>query len=137
MDRSGSESNTSHVSSDVAVIPVIEESARILKRKVETGKVRIEKKVVSERQTLRAPVRHEHVEIERVEVNRPVDEYPDIRVEGDTTIIPVVEETFEVIKRLVLKEEIRVQKITDEDIQDLQAELRREQVEIHRLSEGE
>jgi uncharacterized protein (TIGR02271 family) len=131
------ESDTSHVSSDVAVIPVIEESARILKRKVETGKVRIEKRVVSERQTLRAPVSREHVEIERVEINQPIDEYPDIRVEGDTTVIPVVEETYEVVKRLVLKEEIRVQKITDEEIQDLKAELRKEQVEIHRLSEGE
>jgi len=50
----------------------------------------------------------EDVSIERVPVNRLVNEIPETRSEGDVMIIPVVEEVVTVQKRLLLKEEVRV-----------------------------
>ena len=50
------------------------------------------------------------IEIERVPINRPIDAVPAIREEGDTTIMPVVEEILVVERRLILKEEIRMRR---------------------------
>ena len=50
---------------------------------------------------------HERVEIDRAPVGRPLDAIPPVRQEGDTTILPVVDETIIVERRLILKEEVR------------------------------
>jgi hypothetical protein len=52
-------------------------------------------------------LRKERVEIERVPMGRVVQEVPQVREEGDVTIIPVMQETAFVERRLVLKEEVR------------------------------
>ena len=41
-------------------------------------------------------------------VGRVVDEAPAARAEGDTTIIPVIEERLIVVKQLVLSEEVNI-----------------------------
>ena len=52
-------------------------------------------------------LRKERVDIERVPMGRVVQEVPQVREEGDVTIIPVMQETAFVERRLVLKEEVR------------------------------
>jgi len=54
------------------------------------------------------PLFGEDVTVERVQVNRLVDAAPQSRQDGDTTIIPVVEEVITVQKRLLLREEVRI-----------------------------
>ena len=54
---------------------------------------------------------HERVEIEHVPIGRTVETVPPVREEGDTTILPVVEEVVVVERRLVLKEEIRIRRL--------------------------
>jgi stress response protein YsnF len=56
-------------------------------------------------------VSHERVEIEHVPIGRQVDAVPPVREEGNTTVLPVVEEVVVVQRRLILKEEIRVTRI--------------------------
>ena len=51
------------------------------------------------------------MEIERVPIDRPVDAIPPVRLEGDTTILSVVEETIIVERRLILKEEVRIRSL--------------------------
>jgi stress response protein YsnF len=48
--------------------------------------------------------------IERVSINRVVEKAPAIREEGDTIIVPILEEIMVVEKRLVLKEEIHIRR---------------------------
>ena len=93
------------------VIPVITEQAVVNKRVVETGKVRIHKRVIQREEVINAESIQEQIEIERVPVDRFVDEPPQMRQEGDTLIIPVLEEVLVVEKRLVLKEEVRVKRV--------------------------
>lgn len=50
----------------------------------------------------------EHVTVERVPINRFVDCEPEARVEGDATVVPVIEEVL--VRRLVLREEIWIRK---------------------------
>ena len=47
--------------------------------------------------------------VEHVVIDRFVDEMPGIRMEGETTVIPVVEEVL--VRRLLLKEEVRVSRV--------------------------
>lgn len=56
------------------------------------------------------PLFAEDVDVQRVAINQVVESVPDTRIEGDTTIIPVVEEILVVEKRLVLREEVRITK---------------------------
>ena len=53
---------------------------------------------------------HERVEIDRVPIGRPVDAIPPVRQEGETTILPVVEEIIVVERRLILREEVRIKR---------------------------
>ena len=55
---------------------------------------------------------HVRVEIERVPIGRTIEVVPSISQEGDTTIIPVVEEIVVVERRLVLKEEVRIRRVS-------------------------
>ena len=54
---------------------------------------------------------YERVEIDRVPIGRPVDAIPPVRQEGETTILPVVEEIIVVQRRLILKEEVRITRL--------------------------
>jgi stress response protein YsnF len=74
----------------------------------------------------------EEVDVERVTINRPIDEPPAVRHEGDILIIPLLEEVLFVEKRLVLREEIRIKKVQKEIRAPQQVTLRQEQVEIER-----
>jgi uncharacterized protein (TIGR02271 family) len=93
-----------------AVIPVIQEQATVQKRVVETGRVRIAKHVREYEEIVDVPHFQEEVKVERVPVNQFVDAVPEVRTEGETTIIPVVEERYVVEKRLFVVEELHVRK---------------------------
>ncbi len=54
------------------------------------------------------PLFSEEVSVERVPVNRIIDGPAQTRQEGDTTVIPVVEEVITIQKRLFLREEVRI-----------------------------
>lgn len=119
------------------VIPVFEEEAFLDKKIVETGKVRLSKRVSEHEELIDEPLRREEVSVERVAVNQYVDEPPQVRHEGDVLIIPVVEEKLVVEKRLVLIEELRVRKQIVETHQPQSVTLRKETVDVSRIAEIE
>jgi uncharacterized protein (TIGR02271 family) len=117
---------------DTPVIPVVEEEAVVGKRWVQGDHVRVRKVVHEHEQAVNETLAEEKVEIERVPVNRYIDEPLRSRQEGDTLIIPVIEETLVVEKRLLLKEEIRVTTRRTERPVSQPVTLRREDVVIER-----
>lgn len=116
------------------VLPVIEEVVRLDKQTVETGRVVLHKTVHVEAQTVEVPLREEQVQVQRVAVNRYVDEAPPVRHEGDTMIVPVVREELVITKRLLLVEELHVhtQVLTTQTPQIV--ELRREEITYERIA---
>jgi uncharacterized protein (TIGR02271 family) len=96
--------------SEEARIPIVEEQVAIGKRTVETGRVRVHTVVDEEKLNLHELLERDVVEIERVPIGREVAQAPLPFEEGDTLIIPVVEERLIVEKRLVVVEEIRVRR---------------------------
>ena len=119
-----------------AVIPVIQERATVKKRVVETGRVRIRKNVREYEEHVDIPHIHEEVRVERVPVDQFVDAAPQVRTEGDVTIIPVIEERYVMEKRLVLVEELHVRRERHETQRPEVVRVLKEEVEVDRIPPG-
>jgi len=89
-------------------VPVIEEELEVGKRRVEGDRVSVRTVPRERTEVVEQPLESMEVEIERIAIDREIDTAPDIRNDGDTTIIPIVEERLVVEKRLFLREEIHV-----------------------------
>jgi uncharacterized protein (TIGR02271 family) len=89
-------------------IPILKEDLEIEKRVIETGKVLLEKRVREKPIDIEERLTRDTFEIERITLNQPISEPPEPHWEGDTLVLPIVEEQLVVEKRLVLKEELRV-----------------------------
>jgi uncharacterized protein (TIGR02271 family) len=114
------------------VVPVVAESLQIGRREVESGRVRLTKLVHESQEVVDLPLLREEVHVERVPVGRIVDGPVEARQEGDTLVLPVLEEVLVVQKRLMLKEEIRVTRTRTEARAPETVTLRTEDVRIER-----
>ncbi len=114
----------------VEVIPVIQEAVRVEKREFESGKVVVHKTVVERDEAVEILLRQQDLSVERVPVGRVVSEAPQTRQEGDTLIVPILEEVLVVEKRLMLKEELHIRKQSSERTEHQTIRLRSEQVKI-------
>ena len=126
----------SSAESEKMVIPVIEEQVAVGKQVVETGKVRISKRISEHEELVDVPLFREEVRVERVPVNLFVETLPPVRQEGDTMVIPVVEEQIVIHKKLLLVEEIRVRREVVEHHQPQTVNVRKEEVEIKRVAKN-
>ncbi len=115
---------------DSEVIPVLRETVRITKREVETGRVVVHKTVAERDEAVEMLLKRTDVSVERIPVNRVVTEAPGSRQDGDTLIIPILEEVLVVEKRLILKEELHIRKDNSERTVHETVRLRSEEVRI-------
>ncbi len=119
------------------VIPVVREEVQVGRRIIERGGVRVHKRVEEREQVVEQPAFREEVTVERVPLGQPLDHEIGSRQEGDTLIIPVLEEMLVVEKRLVLKEEIRITKRRIDETEQARIVLREEHVDIENLGAPE
>ena len=115
------------------VIALLEETLTVSKRRKVTGRVRIATHTETSEAHAEAEVDRYRVEVTRVPVGRVVDEAPLARAEGDTTIIPVVEERYVVVKQLVLVEELRIRHVLERETVSEPVTLRRQHAAIERF----
>jgi len=118
---------------DRVVLPLLAEKIAVSKRRVATGRVRVAKTTRQYDHLVDELLAHEKVEIERIAIGEPVEEMPPVREEGNTIVIPVVEEIVVVERRLVLKEEIRVRRVATTQRHQEQVKLRKQEVVITRV----
>lgn len=98
------------VRSEEAVLRLAAEEVSV-GRSIVQGRVQVHVHTVTHEHAVDEALTHERVEIERVAIGRPVDAIPPDRQEGDTTIIPVVEEVVVIHRQLVLREEVRMRRV--------------------------
>jgi stress response protein YsnF len=115
------------------VVPLVEETATVGKRKVTTERVRVQTVTETVEEFARADVQREIVEVIRVPVDRIIEDAPEIRTEGDLVIVPVVEEVLVVEKRLVLKEELHIRRKVATEGVEVPVTLRKQRAVIERL----
>lgn len=114
------------------VLPLAEESLTIGKRIEETGIVRVHKQTTERSETVRFETAQETVSVERVPIGRIVEGPVEIRQEGDTTVVPVLEEVVVVEKRLMLREEVRITRTRTTVPQERTVVLRKEEAVVER-----
>ena len=115
---------------DSVSIPVIEEELRLGRETVETGKVQVHTVPQERTETVTQALLRTDVTVERVPKDVEIDSIPSVRDEGDTIVVPVVEERL--VRKLFLVEEVRlVRRASTEDI-DQQITLRSQQVVVER-----
>ena len=117
------------------VIPVLAEELTVTKRRVQTGGVRVRKLLHERQEVVDILLLKEHVDVRHVMIDREVDAPLPVRREGDTTIIPIVEEVLIVEKRLPLKEEIHITRHTRTERHQERVTLRHEEAQIEELNE--
>jgi uncharacterized protein (TIGR02271 family) len=114
-------------------IALVEETVAVGKRQKLTGIVRARTDTHEDVVVVDEPMLSEQVEIERVPVDRFIDRPAPVRQEGDTTVIPVVEEVVVVEKRLRLVEEVRISKRQAIRHEPQSITLRRQEAVVERL----
>jgi uncharacterized protein (TIGR02271 family) len=90
------------------IIPQIEEQLTVDKRWIEAGQVQITTRTVTDHEQIVETLRRQSVEVTHVPVAAYVDTMPQQRTEGNTLIIPVVEEEVVIQKRLYVREELHI-----------------------------
>jgi len=114
------------------VVPLYEEQASVAKRRIVTGRVQVSRVTNEHEQLIEETLAREQVEIERTPIGKPVQVLPSIREEGDTIIVPIVEEVLIVERRLILKEEVRVRRVRSNQAHRERVRLRRQEAVITR-----
>jgi uncharacterized protein (TIGR02271 family) len=87
------------------------EELSIAKETLEIGRVRVATRTHEREALVDENLARERVEVETVPIGRRIDAMPEVRQEGDTTIVPVVEELLHIERQLMLKEEVRIKRL--------------------------
>ena len=122
---------------ETVVIPIAHEELRTSKREIETGRVRVRTVVDEHQQLIREDLSRTSVDVERVPINVEVAEAPQPRTEGDTFIIPVVEEVLYVRKALVVTEEVRLHRRTSTEKVEQPVTVRSQRAVVERQELGD
>ena len=93
---------------DNAKLTLLAEELTVGKEAVETGRVRVSKQTHTREVAVDEALLRESAEIETIQIGRQIFEMPSIRHEGETIVVPIVEEVLHTERRLILKEEVRI-----------------------------
>ena len=121
------------------VVPVVQEELHVNIHMVDTGRgVRVHKSVTEQVQHIEQTLMRDAVEVRRVPIDTVValSDAPVARQDGDTLIIPIVEEILVVEKRLRIKEEIHITKTAHPEQFRDDVTVRCEHVSIERFDDG-
>jgi uncharacterized protein (TIGR02271 family) len=118
---------------DPIVVPLYAEELSVTKEKRETGRVRITTVTRQREEVVDELLARERVEVETVAIGKPIEAIPPVRNEGDTIVVPVVEEILVTERRLVLKEELRIRRVHTTERHQERVTLRRQEASILRL----
>ncbi len=114
-------------------LQVLEETLTVSKRLRSTGSVRVGIRTETVAASAEVDLDRYAVEVTRVPVGRVVTEAPEVRAEGNTTIIPVVEERMVVVKQLFLVEEVHIRHVLEREIVREPVTLRHQRAVVERL----
>ena len=121
----------------VLTVPVMQEEMRVGVRTIDTGGVRVHKTVHEHPHDIDQALLRDAVDVKRVSIDKIVSlsDAPQSRQEGDTLIVPILEEVLVVEKRLRIKEEIHITRSQRTEHHRETVILRSEDVTIERFGQ--
>ncbi|MDZ8051287.1 MAG: DUF2382 domain-containing protein [Aulosira sp. ZfuVER01] len=118
---------------DNQTLKLYEERLIANKRRQKAGEVAIGKRVETETASVEVPLEKERVVIERVtptDAGRPVAAGEANFREGEVARMEIYEETPDIRKEAVVREEVRVKKVVEQETSEAQATVRREELDV-------
>ena len=115
------------------VLPLLAEEVAVSKQVVETGRVQIARVTHEREQLIDELLARETVEIDRTPIGKHIEAMPAVREEGDTIVVPIVEEVLIVERRLFLKEEVRIRRVRSTERHQENVTLRHQEAVVTRL----
>lgn len=137
MDQDNSPAHEPRENALDKVVALAREELRVTRRVVDRGGIRVRVSVNEHDEAVDVLLREQDVEVERVPIGRVVERPPETRQEGDTLVIPIIEEILVVERRLILKEEVRVRRTERQRPTREMARLRSEVAEVEPIAPGE
>ena len=113
-------------------VPLVEEQVSIERKQVDTDRVRVRTVVDTDHVLVEELLQVGRLDVTRVAVDREVAEAPEPYRDGDTLVIPVVEERLVVEKRLFVVEELRVAGSSHGEAVSIPVSLRRTRAVVER-----
>ncbi len=120
--------------SDHQTLRLYEERLVANKQRRKSGEVAISKHVETETARVAVPIERERVVIERItphDAGKAVSDDSTAFREGEVTQIDIYEETPDIRKETVVREEVRVSKVVDRDTIEAQETIRREELDVN------
>jgi uncharacterized protein (TIGR02271 family) len=114
------------------VLRLLAEDATVSRQVVETGRVRVEKVTRTRDHLIDQLLTHTRFEVNRVPIGRPIEAMPPIKEDGDLTIVPIVEETVVLERKLMLKEELHIRRVQTSERFQQTVKLRYQTAEVTR-----
>jgi len=102
-----------HNNNAEVTLKLAEEKIALTKQKIVDGHVRVTRSTTEHDEVISTLLNREKVEVEHVAKAQPIEMMPDIREENGVLIVPVVEEEIQIVRKLVLKEEIHIRKVQE------------------------
>jgi stress response protein YsnF len=121
---------------DAVRLALAEEQLVVTTQPVVTGRVRVRTLTDTIEEVVRHPLDGERIEVRHVPrdvVIAPGEPLPQMRQDGDVTILPVFEEVLVVETRLVLKEELHIIRRPTSEMAEIPVALRRQRATVERL----
>ena len=112
---------------------LLEEGVEISKRETVADTIRVSTRMETRQEVADVVLDRDIVDVTRVPVGRVVEMAPAVRTDDDTTIVPVVEERFVVVKQLFLLEEIHIRRRVERETAHVPVELRRQVAMVQRI----
>lgn len=113
-------------------VPLVEERLSVRRRETETDHVRVRTVVDAQQVMVEDTLRVGRLDVTRVPVDREVAEAPTPYQDGETLVIPIVEERLVVEKRLFVVEEVRVTGSQRDEAIQVPVSLRRTRAVVER-----
>lgn len=117
----------------VETVQLVEETFSVSKREVLAGTVRVSTTTDSVQEIAEIALERTIADVTRVPIGQIVEVAPSVRTDGATTIVPILEERYVVVKQLYLKEELHVRHHVETEISHVPVVLRRQTAVVDRL----
>ena len=114
------------------VIPLHAEEISIARRIIPKSRVQVSTATRLKDAIVDELLAREEVVIERITVDKRIDAVPQVREEGTTIIIPVVEEVLVVERQLILKEEVHIRRVRRTERHQERVTLRKQEAFVTR-----
>ncbi|WP_312239913.1 DUF2382 domain-containing protein [Pantoea sp.] len=114
------------------VLKLAEEQVALTKQLVVDGRVTVTRSTTEHDEVISTLLQREKVEVERVPKAQRIEAMPEIREENGVLIVPVVEEEIEIVRKLILREELHIRKVEQQVPFQEVVTLRKQQVNVER-----